>query len=158
MYVSSGKSPFLPSDPSYLFLLCPSILSTRELKDHPFFFVCTSYALDNSRLLSVLPVDTQKLITTGTGGSLDNSESITPSSPSRDDESVSAVKMKRRKSTKGWDGEDPAARFTDTLEGTGTVYPFLSLPPLFFFPFLHPTSFFAFLFFISPMKNLKPDP
>lgn len=72
------------------------------------------------RLLSVLPVDTPKVITTGS--SLDASEPFTPSSPSRDEDSNSAPKLKRRKSTKGWDGEDPAARFTDTLEETDTLF------------------------------------
>lgn len=78
-----------------------------------------------SRLLSVLPADTQKVITTGS--SLENSEVFTPSSPSRDEESGPAPKMKRRKSTKGWDGEDPAARFTDTLEITGKHHNILHL-------------------------------
>ncbi|KAJ3489397.1 hypothetical protein NLI96_g2173 [Meripilus lineatus] len=77
------------------------------------------------RLLSVLPADTQKVITTGS--SLENSEVFTPSSPSRDEESGPAPKMKRRKSTKGWDGEDPAARFTDTLEITGKHHNILHL-------------------------------
>ncbi|KAI8983259.1 acyl-CoA N-acyltransferase [Trametes punicea] len=63
------------------------------------------------RLLSVLPPDTAQVVTTG--AMTDASELFVPS-PSRETEDGSSVsRTKRRKSTKGWDGEEiPASALT----------------------------------------------
>ncbi|KZT68808.1 acyl-CoA N-acyltransferase [Daedalea quercina L-15889] len=58
------------------------------------------------RLLSVLPPDASKMITVGGVPDLAGAHLM---SPSAEPEDRAAPKMKRRKSTKGWDGEDLVA-------------------------------------------------
>jgi len=55
------------------------------------------------RVLSVLPPDASKMITVGT---LPNLAQAHIMSPSVEPEEGAAPRMKRRKSTKGWDGEE----------------------------------------------------
>ncbi|PIL30752.1 hypothetical protein GSI_06920 [Ganoderma sinense ZZ0214-1] len=60
------------------------------------------------RLLSVLPPDTAQITTTGL--TADVADAIAAPSPIRDSEDgSSSMSKKRRKSTKGWDGEDLSA-------------------------------------------------
>lgn len=60
------------------------------------------------RLLSVLPPDTAQITTTGL--TADVADAIAAPSPARDTEDgSSSMSKKRRKSTKGWDGEDLSA-------------------------------------------------
>ncbi|TBU30796.1 acyl-CoA N-acyltransferase [Dichomitus squalens] len=58
------------------------------------------------RLLSVLPPDTAQVVTTGL--TTDVADAFAQS-PSRDTEDGSSVSKKKRKSTKGWDGEELSA-------------------------------------------------
>ncbi|KAI0717529.1 acyl-CoA N-acyltransferase [Cerioporus squamosus] len=55
------------------------------------------------RLLSVLPPDTAQVTTTGLTTDISDAIAL---SPSRDTEDSSSISKKRRKSTKGWDGEE----------------------------------------------------
>ncbi|RPD59449.1 acyl-CoA N-acyltransferase [Lentinus tigrinus ALCF2SS1-6] len=55
------------------------------------------------RLLSVLPPDTAQVTTTGLTTDISDAIAL---SPSRDTEDGSSISKKRRKSTKGWDGEE----------------------------------------------------
>ena len=118
---------------SLFFLLSPFlVLSSR------FAFCCLPPRMTNlyllptqpRRLLSVLPIDTPKLVTSGSG-----LEDITlSSSPSRDaiEDGSGLPKTKRKKSVKGWDGEvmkpDLALRMAQVHEENGTSSS-LSLTP-----------------------------
>jgi len=63
------------------------------------------------RLLSILPADTKRIIVQGTAQS-QTPDSEPMMSPIRDTDDPHVIKVKRRKSTKGWDGEvvDPSSR------------------------------------------------
>lgn len=71
-----------------------------------------------SRLLSVLPPDASRMITVGGVPDLADAHLM---SPSAEPEDTAAPKMKRRKSTKGWDGEDLAAssRIVEPYDDSG---------------------------------------
>lgn len=73
-----------------------------------------STAYGRRRLLSVLPPDASKMITTG-GGVPDLAQAHLLS-PTAESEDGMGPKMKRRKSTKGWDGEELPATKTRPAE------------------------------------------
>ena len=65
------------------------------------------------RLLSVLPPETAQIITTGLTTDVADAIAL---SPARDTEDGSSTSKKRRKSTKGWDGEEiPASAIAAKL-------------------------------------------
>lgn len=63
------------------------------------------------RLLSVLPPDASKMITTGGVPDFTGAHLLTPSEQDRD-----GARMKKRKSTKGWDGEELGPHATPRVQ------------------------------------------